>query len=59
MKGFADWPEELKKYKEAIEDAEKMHDKKYGKGFSMFFNSAVKCYLEKFKVKKFYLKINL
>lgn len=46
LKKFADSPEELKRYKEAIADAEKIQDEKYGEGFSQFFNSAVEYYLK-------------
>ena len=49
LKRFADSPEELKKYKDTVADAEKVQDEKYGQGFSKFLNSAVEYYLENLK----------
>ena len=49
LKKFANSPEELKRYKEAVTTAEKAQDEKYGEGFSKFLNSAVEYYLENLK----------
>lgn len=49
LKKFADSPENLKAYKETIASTEKEQDKKYGEGFSQFFNSAVEYYLKNLK----------
>ena len=46
LKKFADNKETLEEYKQSIACAEKEQDEKYGEGFSDFWNSAVKYYLE-------------